>query len=332
MTVLSNTKFACLRQGGLILLAIFCLLRPAFASDTNAVFVPDAEDLLRSYLEIQGQLHATQRALETNRVEAKAAAASYQLRLEERLRLMEKTIADEHAEELGRIDHSERTILLAAGAFAVIAMLLLLLAAFLQWTAVNRLTSIAANFSASRQTGQIDMPPAPALEQSSARVIGLLEGLEQRIQNMEASVNTPHALNGNGNGAANGSSHPAAEETTPAVASNGSEESGNTIDLLLSKSQTLIKLDKPQEALNCLDQILALDPDNADAMVKKGAAFERLQLLDQAIQCYDHAIARDSSKTMAYLHKGGILNRLERHTEALACYEQALQPATGVKQ
>jgi tetratricopeptide (TPR) repeat protein len=84
-------------------------------------------------------------------------------------------------------------------------------------------------------------------------------------------------------------------------------------------------LDKPQEALDCFDEVLALDPEHADALVKKGAALERLQRLDEAIECYDLAIARDNSLTMAYLYKGGVFNRMERYSEALACYELALK-------
>jgi tetratricopeptide (TPR) repeat protein len=99
------------------------------------------------------------------------------------------------------------------------------------------------------------------------------------------------------------------------------------ITLLLGKSQTLLKLDKAQASLGCLDEVLALDPGNTDALVKKGAALERLLRFDEAIQCYDRAIAQDNSMTMAYLYKGSVLNRTDRHNEALACYEQALKNA-----
>jgi tetratricopeptide (TPR) repeat protein len=84
-------------------------------------------------------------------------------------------------------------------------------------------------------------------------------------------------------------------------------------------------LDKPEAALGCLEEVLALDPGHTEALVKKGAALERLQRFDEAIQCYDRAIAQDNSMTMAYLYKGGVFNRTERYSEALACYEQALK-------
>ncbi|MGD0652613.1 MAG: tetratricopeptide repeat protein [Verrucomicrobiia bacterium] len=78
-------------------------------------------------------------------------------------------------------------------------------------------------------------------------------------------------------------------------------------------------------ALACFDEVIAIDPTNAEAFVKKGTVLEKLGKLDEAIDCYDRAIALDTSMTMAYLCKGGAFNRLERYGEALQCYEQALR-------
>ncbi len=94
---------------------------------------------------------------------------------------------------------------------------------------------------------------------------------------------------------------------------------------LLGKGQSLLNVDKAEEALACFEEILTLDARNAEALVKKGTALERLRMLDEAIECYDRAIAADSSMTIAYLYKGGLFNRLERFTEAMECYEQALR-------
>ena len=96
------------------------------------------------------------------------------------------------------------------------------------------------------------------------------------------------------------------------------------ITMLLGKGQSLLNLDQAEEALACFDQVLTLDPNHPEALVKKGAALERLRKLDEAIACYDQAIAADSSMTVAYLYKGGLFNRMERFGEALECYEKAL--------
>jgi tetratricopeptide (TPR) repeat protein len=153
----------------------------------------------------------------------------------------------------------------------------------------------------------------------------LVDRLEQRIHDLESSSKMTKSIPENGS---------SMESTLPAIATSSSaepsssaaSEKNSTVNLLISKSQTLLKLDKADEALDCLEEALELDPENAEALVRKGATLERMQRLQEAIECYDRAIASDSSMIMAYLYKGGVFNRLERHSEALACYEQALRP------
>ena len=94
---------------------------------------------------------------------------------------------------------------------------------------------------------------------------------------------------------------------------------------LLSQAHSMLDVDNPEAALACFDEVLALEPDHSEALVKKGAALERLHKLNEAIECYDRAIAVDDTMTIAYLHKGGLCNRLERFKEALECYEKALR-------
>jgi tetratricopeptide (TPR) repeat protein len=338
-TMMSNAGSGFIRTGCLVLLAIVGLLRPALAVDTNAAPGADgqtvegaaisAQDSLRSYLQIQDQLRTSLSALEKNRQEAEAAAATNSQALEERLRTMEKTFADGRLEQMRDTERSDRMILLAAGIFASIGFLVLLLAAFLQWNAVNRLSAAAASLSAAHSPqllgmGSAQLPPARALEQSSTHFLALIERLEQRIHELESNVKPAKSLSESDfvNGDANGTH---AESSSGEISPPGAAGQASAINVLLSKSQTLIKLDKPEAALGCLEEVLALDPGHADALLKKGAALERLQRFDEAIQCYDRAIAQDNSMTMAYLYKGGVFNRTERYSEALACYEQALK-------
>ena len=81
-------------------------------------------------------------------------------------------------------------------------------------------------------------------------------------------------------------------------------------------------------ALQCFDEVLALEPNHGEALVRKGAALEHMKKLSEAFECYDRAIAADESMTIAYLHKGGLCSRLERFKEALECYEKALRTHT----
>jgi tetratricopeptide (TPR) repeat protein len=334
----SKTGPRFIRIGCLMLLAMMNLLRPVQAADTNAAPGSEsktaeapamsAEDSLRYYQQIQEQLRRTLSAIETNRQEAASAAATNSQALEARMRTMEKAFADGRLDLMEGMNRSDRMVLMAAGTFAAIGFLVLLLAAFLQWTAVNRLASAAANLSAYPPQftglGAGQLPPAQVLEQSSTRFLDLIGRLEERIHGLESSVNLPQALpessspNGDGGG-------PAAELSPESMLPPAAPAQASAINVLLNKSQTLLKLDKPEAALGCLEEALSLDPGHTDVLVKKGAALERLQRFDEAIQCYDRAIAQDNSMTMAYLYKGGVFNRTERYSEALACYEQALK-------
>ena len=327
MTKLSKTGFGFIRAGVVVLLALMGLLRPALAVDTNAA--PEAapsssaQEFLRAFQQIQEQFRNTLLALEKNRQEAQAAAASNALALEQRLQLMEKTLANERLEELRSIEGSNRMVLMAAGVLGALGVLGLLLAVFLQWSAVHRLAAAAASPPQVLGLGESQLLPAHALEESNARFLGVMERLEQRILELEASVRTPQSLpeHGAANGESNGCAMELSHEEIPRSAE---PDKSGVIALLVGKSQTLLKLDKPEAALGCLEEVLTLDPAHADALIKKGAALERLQRFDEAVQCYDRAIAQDNSLTMAYLCKGGVFNRVGRYSEALACYEQAL--------
>jgi tetratricopeptide (TPR) repeat protein len=326
MTKVTKIGVGFFRTGLLVLLAVLGLLRPALAADTNAAAL-NAQDYLRSYLQVQEQLHLTQLLVEKNRQEVEDAAASNSAALEERLQRVEKSAAGERRDQPGGLD---RTVLMVACGFAAMGFLALLIAAFLQWSAVHRLAAAAATLSAAQAmqgmgAREAQLPTARAVEQSNTRFLELMEQLQQRIHELEASAKSPQIPHENhsGNGHSNGA---AAESSPPEISPPAAPDKESTIKLLLGKGQTLLKLNRSEAALECLDEAIALDPGNAEAQVKKGAALERLQRFEEAIACYDHAIARDDSMIMAYLHKGGVFNRLERHDEALACYEQALKP------
>jgi tetratricopeptide (TPR) repeat protein len=272
--------------------------------------------------------------MEKYQQEADAAAASNSLAMDERLKAIERAFANERLDQLSSIEHSTRMVLIASGAVAALGFVALALAAFMQWTAVNRLAATAANLSALNSQPVLGMSetqllPSHALEQSTSRFLGLIERLEQRIHELESSYKPNKALPESrpSNGGSHAHTSADARELSPgeAPSSPPPQAKAAMVDLLMSKSQTLLKLGNAQAALASLDEILAMEPDNALAMVKKGGALERLQRFEEALQYYDRAIARDNSMTIAYLCKGGVFNRLERYTEALACYELALK-------
>lgn len=253
------------------------------------------QDLVRAYLAIQEQLHATQLALERNRQEAEAEAGRNAAALTRRLNAIERFVAEQRSEE-------SRTVLLIAMSVAGAGLLAALLATLTQMRALKRLTEspptlppalqLAAGPEAARLLGS-------GAAEAGARLTATIERLQKRIQELETAA--------------------------PATSGKVEKSGGGQIVALLSKGQSLLGAGQAAEALRVFEEALALNPTHAEALVKKGAALEKLAQLEEAIACYDRAIAADASLTIAYLNKGGVFNRLQRYDEALVCYEQALK-------
>jgi tetratricopeptide (TPR) repeat protein len=317
-------------------LLILSTFRAATAETTNAPVESGQTNSqeLRTYLQLQEQLHATRLAIESVGAEAKQAAAQNAEELAVRLHALEQAVAVQRAKELEAMQSSNRNMLYVAGAFASIGCIAMLLMGYYQWRTVNRLAELSAAIpNAAFPNGAValgGMRPIAAIGPGSTHeitaaptinpnpeLLDTIQRLEKRVQELEHSP--AHLSNGS----------PASDKnlaSQDAHDSNSSEvEEVKSANLLLGKGQALLNMDKAEEALVCFDEALALEPNDAEALVKKGTAFERLRKLPEAIECYDRAIAADSSMTIAYLYKGGLFNRMERFGEALECYEMALR-------
>jgi tetratricopeptide (TPR) repeat protein len=335
-----NTSF------GIARLSVFCgllLTLSAFrvaSAETNAPAQSGETNSqeLQTYLQLQEQLHATRLAIESVGAEAKQAAAQNAEQLAVRLHALEQAVAVQRAKELEAMQSSNRNMLYVAGAFASIGCIAMLMMGYYQWRTVNRLAELSAAIPPSGAIALGGMRPiaelgpgsmhevtAAAPNHPNSELLETIQRLEKRVQELEHTSPAPLA---------NGS--PGNDKDAVSHQANGSgvveSEEVRSVSLLLGKGQALLNMDKPDEALVCFDEALALEPNNADALVKKGTALERLRKLPEAIECYDRAIAADSSMTIAYLYKGGLFNRMERFGEALECYERALktQESRGV--
>ncbi len=305
-------------------LAIAGLAQPIRAAETAAPAAVPAradetsnQDIMRAYLQVQEQLRATQLALEKNRRDTDESATRNAQALLTRMQAIEQSLVAQRTQELETVQSSYRLLMVASVAFASVGFLALLLTAYFQGRTANRLAAIASALPAMQ--GYNLAPAVGALgpvEPSSTRLLGAIHRLEKRIYELEHTSRPPLA---------GPASSPHLRDGVEAGSNGGDANSGNRIGLLLAKGQSLLSLDKPEEALACFDEVLELEQGNTDALLKKGEALERLRKLEQAIECYNRAIAMDSSLTIAYLHKGGLYNRLEKFDEAVECYEQALR-------
>lgn len=288
-----------------------------------------SNETLRSYLQLQEQIHATQLAIERASREMELATLNNAAVLSNRIQAVEQSINEQQAEQLRIV----RSMMFIAGTFVMVGVLALLMTAYFHWRAVNRLTEIAsalprglAGISAASALGAGN--DRAWLEQNNSRLLGAIERLEKRILEIE-SVSSKALTNGG----------PAGRETREFKAASGDLAFGLSTPparvadsvqaekfvVLLNKGTGLLSGDKTEEALACFEEALLLDPQHTELLVKKGEALERLRRSQEAIECYDRAIATDNAFTIAYLHKGGLLNRMERFDEAMQCYEQALR-------
>jgi len=295
----------------------------------------NTQETLRSYLQLQEQIHATTLAIERTRRDAELTAARTAQALDGRLQAIEQSLVLQRGKEVEVMQNANRVMVVVAGTFAGVGLLAMLLMAYFQWRTVNRLAEIATGmsagypfnlgsaFAALGPGGDTPLLTAGPAGSSNERLLGALELVKRRLAEIEHVARLP---GGDGNSAGNGfTSGPVPPDGGAGQPSPGATPEAARISVLLGKGQSMLNLDNPEGALACFDEILALEANHTEALVKKGAALERLRKLNEAIECYDRAIAADGSMTIAWLYKGGLFNRMERFSEALECYEQALR-------
>jgi tetratricopeptide (TPR) repeat protein len=306
---------------------------PVKSEDTNST-----SQEVRVYLQLQEQLHATQLEIERIRKETAELAAQNNETLSVRLQAIEQSLSVQRSRELDAMQSSNRVMLTVAGAFAGMGFIAMVLMGYFQWKTVKGLADVSSalpamplqlamgRMPAALGPGGNDIPGvSPAVEQANPALLESIHQLEKRLRELEHPATEPVIAT-----STTTTTIPEPATTHTATAPNGSADAETTnsaaqLTTLLNRGQSLLNTDKAEEALACFENVLAIEPNHADALVKKGTALEKLRKLNEAIDCYDRAIAADGNMTIAYLYKGGVFNRMERFSEALECYEQALR-------
>jgi len=85
--------------------------------------------------------------------------------------------------------------------------------------------------------------------------------------------------------------------------------------------------DRHQEAINCYDEVLRIDPNSANAWRQKGAVLNQLENHQEALTCFDKVLMIEPKDALAWFSKGIVLSRLCRYQEALKCVEKAIEYA-----
>ena len=297
-------------------------------------------ELLKSYLQVREQLQAAQLAMASSRIEAEVTARAQAAAVGDKLEAIRLALDAER--ERDRLEHdgalaqqaeldrrerdqhrSNRLVIWVAGVFGVIGLAAIVVGPILQWRAVNRLSQVlaarpllTAPLQPALLANESATLPDQAVTVSNQRVQAMIERMEKRILELEHTAAPPASSAGPGS-----TSTILTMDPPPRPA----DEFSARIRVLLGKGHALLAAGKAKEAVACYNEVLKVDLNHPEALVKRGAALESLKQDDEAIQCYDRAIKADAKMTLAYLYKGGVCNRLERYEEASRCYEQALR-------
>ncbi|TLZ50462.1 MAG: tetratricopeptide repeat protein [Methanobacteriota archaeon] len=93
---------------------------------------------------------------------------------------------------------------------------------------------------------------------------------------------------------------------------------------LLSQALVASASGRYDEALVDLGLILAVDPDNVNALVGKGVALRRAGRADEALQAFELALSKQPGNSAALRAKGAILEEKQDYTGALDVYDDLL--------
>lgn len=281
-----------------LIVILFCA-GLARAQTTNFIIVTN-DSALGAMLQIQEQLHATRLQLEAGRAQSAEAAQKNSDGLSTRLQLLEQSVQDQRVAAAEAAGKTQQLTLMLAGVFGLIGLGVMLLMIYFQWRSFKQIAEISTQqnlfMAQAGAVHQLTAPTRTTVEISNARLLNVVGQLEHKIRSLE-NAKEPAAL---------------------------AEKNNSGAPDPLMDGQKLLDAGEAQKALDLFEKLLAAQPDNASAMLKKAAALEKMARLEEALDYCDRALKRDQTQTVAFLQKGGLLNKLNRHTEALDCFEQAL--------
>ena len=87
---------------------------------------------------------------------------------------------------------------------------------------------------------------------------------------------------------------------------------------LCNLRDALKKWARREEALLCVDRILAIEPNRTDILIKRAQLLHNLGRRENALQCAQQAVEMEPGDLAALNMHGMILDDLERRKEALA--------------
>ena len=88
---------------------------------------------------------------------------------------------------------------------------------------------------------------------------------------------------------------------------------------------SLFHLGKHQEAIECFDRVIEINPENIEAWYNKGLILKNLGEHQEAIECFDRVIEKNPEDEGAWGNKGLLLHELGELNEEIICYDNILR-------
>ncbi len=98
---------------------------------------------------------------------------------------------------------------------------------------------------------------------------------------------------------------------------------------LTGKAVALKRGGRVDEALACLGKALASKPDHGGALLNQGRILEERGDLDEALEAYDKLIALNPEDADAWVAQGDVLGKMGRQADAIKSYNEALKASPG---
>jgi tetratricopeptide (TPR) repeat protein len=93
---------------------------------------------------------------------------------------------------------------------------------------------------------------------------------------------------------------------------------------LMDKAKDFALKNKHDSAILVLNQIIAQDSVNVDALLNRGVAYNFLKQLPKAVEDFDRVLKIDSAQPDAWLKKGQVLNAMGKKNQVLKYYNRAI--------
>ena len=297
---------------------------PSQAAPAAVVSPAPAPIVIPELDELREQLRAMQRSNEEMQRSSAQASEKWSEMVDQNTTLsnvltgLQQTLDTQRERELELAKQSNSLYLKVIIGAAVAVFLVFLFSYWFQLRCLNRVMELSHSLPA-------PVPHEPVLLQqenpATSKLLAAMKLLEHRLEQLETPTSHRATLHSNGEHAEVTSAH----VSTPLLHAESIEAPpASNVALLLAKGQTLLDAERLQEALACFQEIISIEPGNAEAHLKKGIALERMNRLDLALSAYEEALRLNPKRTVANVHKARVLAALHRYDEALSVYDSAL--------